>query len=56
MYSTKELPVHACGSVAFILKKEFQELLSKRGFKLGQIISQPIHQLMEYHKALLDKH
>ncbi|RYJ42503.1 N-acetylglucosamine kinase [Flavobacterium beibuense] len=45
-----EVPVHFVGSIAFYLKSELAEVLSKNGLKLGNVLRRPIDGLIEYHK------
>ncbi|KGO80832.1 N-acetylglucosamine kinase [Flavobacterium beibuense] len=45
-----EVPVHFVGSIAFYLKTELGEVLSKNGLKLGNVLRRPIDGLIEYHK------
>ncbi|MFL9845552.1 BadF/BadG/BcrA/BcrD ATPase family protein [Flavobacterium rhizosphaerae] len=45
-----EIPVHFVGSIAFYLKAELAEVLSKNGLKLGNVLRRPIDGLIEYHK------
>ena len=45
----KEVPVHFIGSIAFYLKDELQEVLTKHGLKLGNVLRRPIDGLIEYH-------
>lgn len=48
-----ELPVHLCGSIAFYLHDEFNSCLKKAGFRTGDFVQKPIHQLLEYHRREL---
>jgi N-acetylglucosamine kinase-like BadF-type ATPase len=45
----KEVPVHFIGSIAFYLKEELEEVLSKHQIKLGNVLRRPIDGLIEYH-------
>ncbi|MFD2909110.1 N-acetylglucosamine kinase [Flavobacterium ardleyense] len=45
----KEIPVHFIGSIAFYLKDELTELLSKRGIHIGKVLRRPIDGLIAYH-------
>ncbi len=45
-----EVPVHFVGSIAFYLKTELAEVLTKNGLKLGNVLRRPIDGLIEYHK------
>ncbi len=45
----KEVPVHFIGSIAFYLKEELQEVLTKHELKLGNVLRRPIDGLIEYH-------
>lgn len=45
-----EVPVHFVGSIAFYLKTELAEVLSKNGLKIGNVLRRPIDGLIEYHK------
>lgn len=45
-----EVPVHFVGSIAFYLKTELEEVLSKNGLKVGNVLRRPIDGLIEYHK------
>lgn len=44
----KETDVHFVGSVAFIFKRELEEIAKEKGFKIGKVIKQPIDDLMNY--------
>lgn len=44
-----EVPVHFVGSIAFYLKDELKEILSKHNIKLGRVLRRPIDGLIEYH-------
>lgn len=46
-----EVPVHFVGSIAFYLKAELAEVLSKNGLKLGNVLRRPIDGLIEYHEV-----
>ncbi|OIQ16583.1 MAG: N-acetylglucosamine kinase [Flavobacterium sp. MedPE-SWcel] len=45
-----EVSVHFVGSIAFYLKAELAEILSKNNLKLGNVLRRPIDGLIEYHK------
>jgi N-acetylglucosamine kinase-like BadF-type ATPase len=45
----QEVPVHFIGSIAFYLKDELQEVLSKHNIKIGNVLRRPIDGLIEYH-------
>jgi hypothetical protein len=45
----KEVPVHFIGSIAFYLKDELTEVLSKRGIRIGNVLRRPIDGLIAYH-------
>jgi len=45
-----EVPVHFVGSIAYYLKAELGEVLSKNGLKLGNVLRRPIDGLIEYHE------
>jgi hypothetical protein len=45
----KEVPVHFVGSIAFYLKDELTEVLSKYGIKIGNVLRRPIDGLIAYH-------
>jgi N-acetylglucosamine kinase-like BadF-type ATPase len=45
----QEVPVHFIGSIAFYLKEELQEVLSKHNIKIGNVLRRPIDGLIEYH-------
>ena len=46
-----EVPVHFVGSIAYYLKAELGEVLSKNGLKLGNVLRRPIDGLIEYHEV-----
>ncbi|MEL1243020.1 N-acetylglucosamine kinase [Flavobacterium sp. DGU11] len=46
-----EVPVHFVGSIAFYLKAELAEVLSKNNLKLGNVLRRPIDGLIEYHEV-----
>jgi hypothetical protein len=50
----KEIPIHFIGSIAFHLKEELNEILTKNGLSLGNVIKRPIDGIVAYHKELLD--
>ncbi len=45
----QEVPVHFIGSIAFYLKEELEEVLSKHKIKIGNVLRRPIDGLIEYH-------
>ena len=45
----QEVPVHFIGSIAFYLKEELEEVLSKHNIKIGNVLRRPIDGLIEYH-------
>ncbi len=45
----KEVPVNFIGSVAYYFQDDLQFVADHFGFKIGRIIKQPIHNLVEYH-------
>ncbi len=45
----QEVPVHFIGSIAFYLKEELQETLTKYNIKLGNVLRRPIDGLIQYH-------
>ena len=45
----KEVPVHFIGSIAFYLKEELQEVMTKHGITLGNVLRRPIDGLIQYH-------
>ena len=45
----QEVPVHFIGSIAFYLKNELEEVLTKHNIKLGKVLRRPIDGLIEYH-------
>jgi N-acetylglucosamine kinase-like BadF-type ATPase len=42
------VPVHFVGSVAFVFRRELEEVAAERGFHIGKIIKQPVDDLMAY--------
>ncbi|HEY0046846.1 MAG TPA: BadF/BadG/BcrA/BcrD ATPase family protein [Flavobacterium sp.] len=44
-----EVPVHFIGSIAFYLKDELEQVLSKHGIKVGNVLRRPIDGLIKYH-------
>ena len=44
-----EIPVHFVGSIAFYLKEELIEVLSKHNIKVGNVLRRPIDGLIAYH-------
>jgi N-acetylglucosamine kinase-like BadF-type ATPase len=45
----QEVPVHFIGSIAFYLKEELEQVLTKHGIKIGNVLRRPIDGLIEYH-------
>lgn len=45
----KNVPVHFVGSIAFYLKDELEVALTKKGFKIGNVLRRPIDGLIAYH-------
>ncbi len=45
----REIPVHFVGSIAFYLKEELAEILSKHNIKIGNVLRRPIDGLIAYH-------
>lgn len=45
----KEVPLHFVGSIAFYLKDELDEMLSKYELKTGNVLRRPIDGLISYH-------
>jgi N-acetylglucosamine kinase-like BadF-type ATPase len=45
----KQIPVHFVGSIAFYLKDELIEVLSKHGINVGNVLRRPIDGLIAYH-------
>ena len=45
----KDIPVHFVGSIAFYLKDELTEVLSKHGITIGNVLRRPIDGLIAYH-------
>ncbi|GGB81177.1 hypothetical protein GCM10007424_21610 [Flavobacterium suaedae] len=45
-----DVPVHFVGSIAFYLKAELTEVLTKNNLKIGNVLRRPIDGLIEYHK------
>lgn len=43
------IPVHFVGSIAFYLKEELEEVLSKYNIKIGNVLRRPIDGLIAYH-------
>jgi len=52
--NAKQIPIHFIGSIAFYLKEELNEILTKNGLSLGNVIKRPIDGIVAYHKELLD--
>ncbi|MES2747655.1 MAG: BadF/BadG/BcrA/BcrD ATPase family protein [Bacteroidota bacterium] len=44
-----KIPVHFVGSIAFYLKTELEEVLSKSNIKMGNVLRRPIDGLIAYH-------
>lgn len=44
----RSVPVHFVGSVAFVFRRELEEVAAERGFHIGKIIKQPVDDLMAY--------
>lgn len=44
----KTTTVHFVGSVAFVFKRELEEVAAEKGFRLGKVIKQPVDGLMDY--------
>jgi N-acetylglucosamine kinase-like BadF-type ATPase len=44
-----KVPVHFVGSIAFYLKDELEEVLSKHKIKIGNVLRRPIDGLIAYH-------
>lgn len=44
-----EIPVHFVGSIAFYLKDELEEVLTKYNIKVGNVLRRPIDGLIAYH-------
>ena len=44
-----QIPVHFVGSIAFYLKDELTEVLTKHGIKIGNVLRRPIDGLIAYH-------
>lgn len=49
----KSHPVHFVGSIAYLFKNELETACSKFNITCGQIIKNPIDNLVEYHKGIL---
>lgn len=45
----QEVPVHFIGSIAFYLREELEEVLTKHKIKLGNVLRRPIDGLIAYH-------
>lgn len=45
----KDVPVHFVGSIAFYLKEELEQVLSKYEIKIGNVLRRPIDGLIAYH-------
>lgn len=45
----QEVPVHFIGSIAFYLKDELLEILTKYNIKIGTVLRRPIDGLIQYH-------
>ena len=44
----RSVPVHFVGSVAFVFRRELEEVAAEIGFHIGKIIKQPVDDLMAY--------
>jgi N-acetylglucosamine kinase-like BadF-type ATPase len=44
-----KIPVHFVGSIAFYLKDELTEVLTKHGIQIGNVLRRPIDGLIAYH-------
>lgn len=44
-----QIPVHFVGSIAFYLKDELTEVLTRHGIKIGNVLRRPIDGLIAYH-------
>lgn len=44
------VPVHFVGSIAFYLKEELEDKLTKHGIKIGNVLRRPIDRLIDYHR------
>jgi N-acetylglucosamine kinase-like BadF-type ATPase len=44
-----KVPVHFVGSIAFYLKEELEEVLTKHNIKIGNVLRRPIDGLIAYH-------
>jgi hypothetical protein len=44
-----EVPVHFIGSIAFYLKEELEQILTKHNIKIGNVLRRPIDGLIAYH-------
>jgi N-acetylglucosamine kinase-like BadF-type ATPase len=47
--SCNKIPVHFVGSIAFYLKDELEEVLTKYNIKVGNVLRRPIDGLIAYH-------
>ena len=45
----KKVPIHFIGSIAFYLKDELKEIMTKHGLNLGNVLRRPIDGLIQYH-------
>ena len=45
----KEVPVHFIGSIAFYLRTELEQVMTKHGISLGNVLRRPIDGLIQYH-------
>jgi len=45
----KEVPVHFVGSLSFCYSNEIKAIAAENNIKIGKIIKQPIHDLMDYY-------
>lgn len=44
-----KVPVHFVGSIAFYLKDELEQVLTKHGIKIGNVLRRPIDGLIDFH-------
>ncbi len=47
--NAKSIPIHFVGSIAFLLKKELNNVLKEFGLKMGNVVKRPIDGLVKYH-------
>lgn len=45
-----QVPVHFVGSIAFYLKDELEEVLTRNNLKIGNVLRRPIDGLIDYHR------